>query len=124
MARAKLFLLDRHKEEDRAEIRRPGLVEGYVNLPKGLEQGATLDTAPSGTGPVVVELAVSGGTVSLQSEQVTFDTVQSRRLHYGAFKAQDANGRDLVARLELPASDRLRLSVETAKPSTRSCSTR
>ena len=60
-------------EEDRVEIRRPGLVEWYVNLPEGLEQGFTLDTAPSGTGPVVVELAVSGGTVSLQGGQVTVE---------------------------------------------------
>ena len=85
-------------EQGRVEIRRPDLLEWYENSPEGLEQGFTLEARPSGDGPVVVELSVAGGAASLRGDEVVFRTAMGRRLRYGAFEAQDATGRAVLAR--------------------------
>ena len=45
----------------RIEYQRGSVTEWYVNDGRGLEQGFTLDAPPAGSGPVVVELAPTGG---------------------------------------------------------------
>jgi hypothetical protein len=98
--------------QGRVEIRRPGVLEWYENAEAGLEQGFTIEASPSGTGSLVVDLRVSGAVASLDDQDVVFRTASGRRLRYGAFIANDANGKILEARLEVPARDRLRLRVE------------
>jgi hypothetical protein len=98
----------------RVEIRRPGLIEWYVNAPAGLTQGFTLRQRPEGEGPLVLTLSVAGGEAALHGDAVVFRTATGRRLRYGRLEAVDAAGRSLAARLEVPALDRLRLWVEEA----------
>jgi len=98
----------------RVEIRRPGLVEWYVNAAFGLEQGFTLERRPEGEGSLVLELSVAGGAAALRGDAVVFRTAMGRRLRYGGLAAADATGDSLVARFEVTAPDRLRLWVDEA----------
>ena len=101
-------------EGARVEIQRPGLLEWYENTPSGLEQGFTLQERPAGEGPLRLELAVAGGEAALHGDAVVFKTATGRRLRYSKLVATDANGTPLVARLEVPARDRLQLWVDEA----------
>jgi hypothetical protein len=96
----------------RVEIRRPGLVEWYANSREGLEQGFTVEEKPAGKGPLALELSVEGARASRHADRVIFRARTGRRLAYGQLSAADAEGRALVARLEVPETSRLRLVVE------------
>jgi hypothetical protein len=97
---------------ERVEIRRPGIVEWYVNSPAGLEQGFTLSQRPKGEGELVLELAVAGARASQRGDAIAFQTAAGRTLDYGALTAVDAAGRKLAARFELARADRLRIAVD------------
>jgi hypothetical protein len=97
---------------DRVEIQRPGLVEWYVNSAAGLEQGFTLAERPRGAGPLALELAVAGARASRRGDAVVFESESRRKLRYGEVTATDANGADVVAHLELPRPDQLRIVVD------------
>ncbi len=99
-------------EGARVEIQRPGLLEWYENSAAGLEQGFTLKDRPAGEGPLRLALAVAGGEAALHGDAVVFKTATGRRLRYSKLVATDANGTALVARLEVPAADRLELWVD------------
>ncbi len=103
---------DLSSEGTRVEIRRPGLVEWYVNAAVGLEQGFTLERRPEGEGSLVLELSVAGGRASLRDDAVVFRTATGRRLRYDGLAAVDAAGHSLVAQFEVPAPDRVQLRVE------------
>ena len=96
----------------RAEIRRPGLVEWYQNSEAGLEQGFTLDARPEGSGELVIELHVEHARGTLVGELVRFESASGRRLEYAKLVVEDAEGRALPARLELPTPDRVRLVAD------------
>ncbi|NRA00197.1 MAG: FG-GAP repeat protein, partial [Myxococcales bacterium] len=98
----------------RVEIERPGVTEWYENSARGLEQGFTLAQAPSGAGPLTLVLAVHGATATLREDSVILESATGRRLGYGGLVAQDAAGRTLPSRLEVPDPQRLRLVVEDA----------
>jgi hypothetical protein len=100
--------------EGRVEIRRPGLVEWYVNSEAGLEQGFTLSERPNGEGALVVELALAGAKASRRGEAVAFATGAGRTLDYGALAALDANGGSLPARFAVASTDRVRIIVDDA----------
>jgi len=99
----------------RAELRRDGLVEWWLSEPRGLEQGWTIDAAPAGRGPLVVEVAVEGMDVGLDPEgqQATF-SIPGARLYYGSLLALDARQVELDAWLE-PAAGGLRVVVDDAE---------
>ncbi len=97
---------------NRVEIRRPGMLEWYVNSAEGLEQGFTLAERPAGEGPLVLELSVAGARARLRGNTVLFETRTQRKLRYGDLQASDAAGTLLAARLELPSAGRLRLVIE------------
>jgi len=99
----------------RVEIRRPGLIEWYVNSRAGLTQGFTLKERPEGEGPLVLALSVARGEAVLHGDAVVFRTAAGRRLRYGRLEAVDAAGRSLAARVEVPSPDRLRLLVEEGR---------
>ena len=99
-------------EGARIEIRRPKLIEWYVNSPRGLEQGFTLLERPKGKGALALELVVEGASASLRGRRVIFATVAGRRLAYGKLAVVDATGRELRARLEVPNTGRLRIVLE------------
>jgi hypothetical protein len=96
----------------RVEIRRAGLVEWYENSAAGLEQGFTLAERPAGEGTLLLEMTLSGATASLHGDAVILSTPPARRLRYDKLVAFDASGRELAARLSVPASDRVRIEVE------------
>jgi hypothetical protein len=62
----------------------------------------------------VLELNVDGGRPVKSREAVWFETAAHRKLHYGELRAYDASGRELVAHLEVPAAQRLRIAVNDA----------
>jgi hypothetical protein len=99
-------------EGARVEIKRPGLIEWYENSPTGLEQGFTLNERPAGVGLLWLELAVAGGEATIDDDSVIFQTATGRRLRYSKLVATDANGRLLLARMKVPAQDRLELWVD------------
>ncbi|MFQ5512477.1 MAG: hypothetical protein ACE5EO_11585 [Candidatus Krumholzibacteriia bacterium] len=96
----------------RVEIRRAGVVEWYENSAQGLEQGFTIEKQPEGKGPLVLELAVEGADAVLRGGSVVLTTEPGRRLRYGGLIAEDAAGRTLASRLEVPDPGRIRLVVE------------
>jgi hypothetical protein len=84
--------------------------EWYVNGPLGLEQGFTLQQAPSGRadGPLTLSLALSGNArakVASSGESLTLSGPSGRSLRYGSLAATDALGRTLHSRLELKGQD-------------------
>ncbi len=112
---------------DRVEIRRPGLVEWYLNSAAGLEQGFTLaappglarrnelsDSGPTGE-PLVLELAVDRARARLHGSEIRLTTGSGRTLSYGALAVVDATGEQLAARFEVPRSDRIQLIVDDSE---------
>ncbi len=80
----------------RVELEREGLLEWWVNDPRGLEQGWTVEAPPPGEGPLVVEVGVEGMPVTLDGDAARL----GGHLRYGHVAAWDARGRALPARLE------------------------
>ena len=96
---ARLSVVENRVDADRGE-----LVEWFVNDPRGLEQGFTIDAPPPGDGPLALDLAV-GGTLSaiLAGDRQAFDFTApdgQRVLHYGQLLATDAGGAVLASRFE------------------------
>jgi hypothetical protein len=94
---------------NRVEYVRSGLVEWYVNEPRGLEQGFTIeqparDVGGAGTSQVVVELALRGGLAVYPSEggqSIEFARGDVRVVRYAELKVTDAMERPLPARMEI-----------------------
>ncbi len=84
---------------DRVEIRRPGLVERFVNSETGLEQSWTLVSRPAGAGALTVALDLGAEIVSVTRDRACLDA-GGRGLEYASPKAWDAVGSSLDARLE------------------------
>jgi hypothetical protein len=103
-------------EGARAEYRRGSLTEWYVNDPKGVEQGFTLDAAPPGdrSQPVVVELAASGlrPVLDPSASTVRFES-DGTTVTYGGLHAYDATGKPLSSRQGLDGTT-VTLSVDDA----------
>jgi hypothetical protein len=94
-------------EGARARIERAGLVEWYVNGPRGLEQGFTVATPPAGlagTGELVLELEVGGSlraTVVEGGRAVELLHGSVRMLRYAGLEVRDARGNKLPAHIEV-----------------------
>ncbi|MFO0690003.1 MAG: integrin alpha [Myxococcota bacterium] len=107
-----------HLGEGRVEIRRQslGLVEWFDNRSDGLEQGFTLSAPPiadaTRVSPLVLELSVVDARADLREDKVALETATGRRLDYGHLVVRDATGTSLVARFEVPSSDRIRILVD------------
>jgi hypothetical protein len=97
---------------NRGERDRGGIVEWYVNDSRGLEQGFTLNAPPPSSGDVVVDLELTGSlhpAFSADGQAIDFkDSEGAIVLHYGQLKVEDANGHELVARMEGFAESGLR----------------
>jgi hypothetical protein len=99
----------------RVEIRRPGLVEWYVNSPDGLEQGFTLGARPAGEGRLALELVLEGAQASsASSDGLRLATVTGRELRYAKLAVADAAGATLPARMNAISPGRIRIEVEDA----------
>jgi hypothetical protein len=103
-----------HAAGERIEIRRPGIVEWYVNSAAGLEQGFSVDQRPAGAGELVLELAVEGARVQQSGEALELRAENGRTFGYGALWVKDAAGREVPARLASSAPDRIEIRVADA----------
>lgn len=99
---------DVRAQGNRVEIRRPGLVEWFVNRATGLEHGYVVTKAPDsgngGGGELWVRLALAGDLRAVTAEEGTALSLRNGQgeevLAYSRLKVWDAKGRDLPARLE------------------------
>jgi hypothetical protein len=96
---------------NRVEIRRESLLEWYVNSTDGLEQGFTLSEHIEGAGPLVLELSLQGAEAKHGGSAVRITTATGQQLVYGGLKVVDASGAPLMARLSVPAANRIQLQV-------------
>jgi hypothetical protein len=104
---------------NRVSYPRPGLVEWYANGPLGLEQGFTIEHAPSGrtAGPLTLSIALSGNvraSLARDGRSVTLSRDGTPVLDYGDLAATDARGRSLRSWLAL-GDGRLLLHVDAAQ---------
>jgi hypothetical protein len=103
---------------NRVEYRRGAVTEWYVNGPKGLEQGFTLErrpTAASGT-PLTLAFEMSGNlaaSVDPGGRSLSLRKDRSSALRYSGLTALDANGHELPAWLEVSGKE-LRIRVDDA----------
>ncbi len=74
-----------------------GGLERWTRAGGGVQQGWTLTEAPSGDGPLVIEVAVSGAEPRLDGERVRLTTPAGGRWTYAGLEAWDDRGRDLDA---------------------------
>src|SRR5262245_15375578 len=103
---------------NRVEYRRGSLTEWYVNGPLGLEQGFTLERAPSNPNgqPLTLAFAISGNlvpSVDPGARSLTLRKDKAGALRYGGLVALDSDGRKLRAWLEV-AGNELRVRVDDA----------
>jgi hypothetical protein len=92
-------------DANRVTYDRGGIVEWYVNDPRGLEQGFTLKAAPSrARGEALVELSLTGTlepSFSSDGQAVDFKSPGGAFvLHYASLRVVDAQGRALPSRME------------------------
>ncbi len=104
---------DRH----RIEYLRGDVTEWYVNTPLGLEQGFTIAKRREGTGPLLLDLRVSGSLhpESPEEDEVAFQVAASQAapLWYRSLYVTDARGEELPAGLSVHG-DRLSIRVVDA----------
>lgn len=96
----------------RVEIARPGLVEWYSNSARGLEQGFTIESRPSGEGELALELEIGQASASLRGDQILLATESGRRLSYDKLIVVDAAGAVVASRMEVPDPGRIRIVVD------------
>ncbi len=85
---------------NRVEYLRPGITEWYVNDPRGLEQGFTIDQPPSGEGDLVLRLAASEATPRAVEGGVEFWSASGARvLRFDELHAFARDGRELLSRM-------------------------
>lgn len=75
----------------RVEYARDGMVEWYLNIPQGIEQGFTIDQAPPGDGDLVIQLS-SNTAFASHANKLSWG-----KLDYSGLFAIDARGRELDA---------------------------
>ena len=103
---------------NRVEYRRGALTEWYVNGPKGLEQGFTLERRPTAASgkPLTLAFAMSGNlgaSVDPGKRSLTLRKDKHTALRYSGLTTLDANGHELPTWLEV-AGKELRIRVDDA----------
>jgi hypothetical protein len=99
---------------NRVSFERGGVTEWYLSGPPGLEQGFDLAERPAGEGPLALEVAVGEGLrpeLDGQDGSVVLIEGERGRLRYSDLFAQDAEGRQLPARMTVEGQT-IRLVVE------------
>ena len=102
-----LALATDRPQANRVEYRGNGIRTWWQVLPLGYEQGFTVERAPAGHGPVVIELRASR-TPAVRGDSLAWGT-----FHYGKLRVVDAAGRVLHAMLRA-AGRRVFLRIDTA----------
>jgi hypothetical protein len=102
-----------HIERNRVDYRRGAMLEWYVNGPVGLEQGFTIERAPTRAQgqALTIAVAVSGDLSSVADKRRTGMSLVDRsgqvHLSYQGVSATDADGKDLPAWIEVHKSNLL-----------------
>jgi len=108
-AMAELAAVSPVAEVRRVEYSRAGITEWYENGESGLEQGFTIQVAPSGEGPLQLRGCIDGdlrGEPCATGEALRFfDERGAECLRYGALAAYDAAGRELPCQMELSGNE-------------------
>ncbi|OYW76940.1 MAG: hypothetical protein B7Z37_06375 [Verrucomicrobia bacterium 12-59-8] len=100
---------------DAAAFMRPGLLEEYRVSMDGVRQDFVVLQRPEGAGALCVTLAVTGAQVSAADYGVKLTLPRSgREVGYSRLHVTDATGRELTAKLEVLAADRIAVCVEDA----------
>jgi hypothetical protein len=106
---------DVHVTERRAEIDRGEILEWFVNDPRGVEHGWTIERATAGAEPLWIGLELKGD-LSLRIDAdsrsgVLVDATGEPRLRYTGLVAFDATGRELQARMQ-PSPDGVGIAID------------
>jgi hypothetical protein len=104
---------------NRVTYRHPGFTEWFANGPLGLEQGFSIQRAPSRVAgaPLTLAMGLSGGlraSVLAGRRSLALSGADGALLRYGGLMATDASGHQLKAWLELQGH-RLMLRVDTQR---------
>jgi hypothetical protein len=91
----------------RVEYRRDALTEWYVNGPRGLEQGFTLDAPPNGAPSFTLGLAITGAVPTQGAD----GALLLGDLRYGDLTVTDAAGATLPAHLDV-ADGTIQIAVD------------
>jgi hypothetical protein len=99
---------------NRVLYQRGAVREWYVNGPAGIEQGFTVPSAPAGSGPLTLSLALSGNSHArlTPAGSIDFAGPGGSSLNYGELTATDALGHRLSSHLALSGGSVL-ISVDT-----------
>jgi hypothetical protein len=94
---------------------RPWLTEEYSVSVDGVRQDFVIAERPEGAGDLRLELVLSGARAEAAAygARLTFEG-SGRMLAYSRLRVEDADGRELLARLEVLSADRLAVSVADA----------
>ncbi|OAI56761.1 hypothetical protein AYO49_00600 [Verrucomicrobiaceae bacterium SCGC AG-212-N21] len=94
---------------------RPGVVEEYSVSVDGVRQDYVVLNRPTGGGQLSVALDITGARAESADYGAKLTIVATgRELAYSRLKVTDAAGRELQAKMNVEASDRLRIEVEDA----------
>ena len=98
-----------------ARFARPGLSEEYFVSVDGVRQDFVVAQSPAGPGDLCVELTLTGARAETAAggARLVLDG-SGRKLAYSRLCVVDAMGRELAARIEVPAPDRLAVVVADA----------
>ncbi len=100
-------------EPDLARYVRRGLVEEYSVSVDGVRQDFVVPEPPGGTGPLRVDLMVTGARAEAATDGAWLVLDNSmRKLAYSRLRVVDAEHRELVARLKVVSGDRLVVVVD------------
>ncbi|MBK9370244.1 MAG: VCBS repeat-containing protein [Deltaproteobacteria bacterium] len=89
----------------------PGGVERWRAVGAATQQGWTFDEAPSGAGPLLIEVEVQGAELGLDGDTVWLSTVGGQRLRYDSLRAWDDTGVPLESWMTV-AGDRVQIWVD------------
>ncbi|MFI5298197.1 MAG: hypothetical protein ACHREM_08880 [Polyangiales bacterium] len=96
-------------------VRAEGIREWYALVPRGLEQGFTIEDRPEGTGALRLELGDEGMTPRAVGDRIALLDLEGRQLAwYGDLRIVDAHGAEVPGRL-LVDGGRIVITVDDAR---------
>jgi hypothetical protein len=99
-------------EDKLVRFTRPGVTEEYSVSVDGVRQDFVIAAPPAGAGDLRLELALGGARAEAMAGGAKLKLDGSgRALVYSRLRVEDAEGRELTARLEVLSADRLAVSV-------------
>ncbi|MEI7776187.1 MAG: hypothetical protein WCK17_15590, partial [Verrucomicrobiota bacterium] len=102
--------------EQRVTFTRPELAEEYSVSVDGVRQDFIVTQRPAGEGSLFVNLALRGASAEATGDGAKLTLKGSHRaLAYSRLRVTDASGKELAAKMLVPAANRITLRVEDAQ---------